>query len=115
MRAAQEKLRAVRPAIPQTAFVIVPRADATKATAAGGELDFLPWLRCQQRGTVVAQVPGSVAGCGCSSQEIPVYWCNRFEEPVLKWADPRNTERIRRRVPAYTGRQCKTCQEAVAE
>jgi hypothetical protein len=47
--------------------------------------------------------------------EINVYDCEHFQEPVLKQAGPRNTDRIRGHVPGYNGRQCKTCEVFLSE
>lgn len=87
-----------------------PGQDFTAPVASDAQPIFSHWLTCPKRGKVVATVSGSVAGCGCSTMEIQVYDCEHFNEPVLKQSDPRNTDRIRRQVPLYTGRQCKTCE-----
>ncbi|MCU0874412.1 MAG: hypothetical protein MUE50_18920, partial [Pirellulaceae bacterium] len=81
-------------------------ADAAKA---GEQTTLFAWLACPSRGKVVGDVSGRTAGCGCSSQTVEVYWCEEFREPVLKLADPRRTEEIRKHVPAYAGRICRTC------
>lgn len=90
---------------------------AAAGTARAEELDFLPWLRCPKRGTVLGQVRKSLVGCGCGSETVPYYQCELFAEPVVKWANRsrRPVEEIARYIPGYAGRTCQTCETAEAK
>jgi len=52
---------------------------------------------------------GIVSGCGCSSTVVQLYHCDRFNEPVLKHAAARCLDKIKAKVPGYTGRTCREC------
>jgi len=59
----------------------------------------------------LATVNGNIAGYGCSSSEVKVYQCRRFNnEPVLKQAASRCLDKIKAKVPGYTGRTCRECE-----
>lgn len=52
---------------------------------------------------------GTVSGCGCSSTVVQLYHCDRFNEPALKRAAVRCLDKIKAKVPGYTGRTCREC------
>lgn len=82
---------------------------ANGKTAAVAVKETAHYLTCPHRGSVVATVSGTTAGCGCGSSRVDVYRCSRFGEPVLKQAAQRCLEKIAAAAPGYAGRTCREC------
>lgn len=67
------------------------------------------WLTCPHRGDAIAKISGTTAGTGCGCENVEVYRCDHFGQPVIKQASPRCLEKIAASVPGYTGRTCRDC------
>lgn len=67
------------------------------------------WLTCPHRGDAIAKISGTTAGTGCGCENVEVYRCDHFGQPVIKRASPRCLEKIAASVPGYTGRTCREC------
>jgi len=68
------------------------------------------WIKCPHRGKSIATISGRTAGVGCGTSRVDVYWCNYFEQPILKQSPPRCRQKVAEEVEGYTGRTCKECQ-----
>ena len=68
------------------------------------------WIMCPHRGKSITTISGRTAGVGCSTSRVDVYWCNYFEQPILKQSPTRCRQKVAEEVEGYTGRTCKECQ-----
>lgn len=73
------------------------------------------WLTCPHRGDAIAKISGTTAGTGCGCENVEVYRCDHFGQPVIKQASPRCLEKIAAKVPGYTGRTCRECKVPMGE
>lgn len=108
-----EPLSEVTPAV-KAQRIILPRTGTSlpaRRQALGSTQEAPPhYLNCPHRDEAqLMSVRGSIAGVGCSSGSVPVYNCNRFDEPVLKYAPERNLIKLQGVIAGYTGRTCRGC------